>query len=229
MSEVGNAIKDIIERLAGPYDISMFLKEQREFIEHHLDYLFRTFEGNACSHDKTRTIMGRLERFFESGVEIEFNYKEEYTYHMPKIILTTHDEIIVAYHALEYLFYGNPKKYLPLITEYSKKVLNDSSQDELTTLRAENAQLKANHVDVVNRLRLFTQRDDLPVDRIPAYREIVRLQAENERLIAAGDRMYCIMKQMDRDALIPPVYDDAIKRGLKQWSDAAKAEQQTGE
>lgn len=123
--KVSEAIKSIIERLAGPYDPSLFLKEQEEFITHHLDYLFSTYEGSACSHDKTRTIIGRLTRFFESGVEIEFNYNEEYRYHMPKIILKTHEKIINAYKALESLFYGNPTKYLALLIDVSKEKLND--------------------------------------------------------------------------------------------------------
>lgn len=114
------AIKDLINRLAGPYEPSRFIREQEKFVSHHLDYLFRTYEGNACSHDKTRTIIGRLKLFFESGVEIEFNYNEEYTYHMPKVILKEHEKIMEAYHALENLFYGNPIKYLSFLTSLAK-------------------------------------------------------------------------------------------------------------
>ncbi|MGZ8317529.1 MAG: hypothetical protein ACXWVD_00370 [Telluria sp.] len=36
---------------------------------------------------------------------------------------------------------------------------------------------KANHDNLVARCALLSQRDDLPVDRLPAYRELVRLQA----------------------------------------------------
>lgn len=42
---------------------------------------------------------------------------------------------------------------------------------------------KSNHDDLVKRCALLREREDLPVDRIPAYNELVRLRAENERLI----------------------------------------------
>lgn len=38
--------------------------------------------------------------------------------------------------------------------------------------------LEANNRDLVNRNRLLRQRSDLPVDRIPAHQEMVRLQEE---------------------------------------------------
>lgn len=37
---------------------------------------------------------------------------------------------------------------------------------------------KANHADQVARCALLRERPDLPVDRLPAYRELARLQAE---------------------------------------------------
>lgn len=42
---------------------------------------------------------------------------------------------------------------------------------------AERDQWKAQHADMVKRCALLRERDDLPVDRIPAYEELVRLQA----------------------------------------------------
>ncbi len=41
---------------------------------------------------------------------------------------------------------------------------------------------KANHADMVSRCALLSQRPDVPVDRIPAYRELIRLQEENREL-----------------------------------------------
>lgn len=40
----------------------------------------------------------------------------------------------------------------------------------------------ANHKNLAERLRLFTQRHDLPVDRLPAYQHLIQLQEENSRL-----------------------------------------------
>ena len=36
--------------------------------------------------------------------------------------------------------------------------------------------VQANHKNMVDRCALLSQREDLPVDRIPAYEELVRLQ-----------------------------------------------------
>jgi hypothetical protein len=41
---------------------------------------------------------------------------------------------------------------------------------------------KANHKDMVSRCALLSQRPDVPVDRIPAYRELIHLQEENRAL-----------------------------------------------
>lgn len=41
---------------------------------------------------------------------------------------------------------------------------------------------KANHDNVMNKLRLFTQRKDLPVDRLPAYKYVIKLEKENKEL-----------------------------------------------
>lgn len=57
--------------------------------------------------------------------------------------------------------------------EYAKRrgIVNDESP-------ATAAHWKANHDNVVAKLRLFTQRNDLPVDRLPAYEYVLRLERE---------------------------------------------------
>jgi hypothetical protein len=40
------------------------------------------------------------------------------------------------------------------------------------------AHVQANHADMVQRAALLRERPDLPIDRLPAYRELVRLQDE---------------------------------------------------
>lgn len=49
-------------------------------------------------------------------------------------------------------------------------------------LMAQVQQWRANHADMVARAALLMQRPDLPVDRLPAYREMERLQSENAAL-----------------------------------------------
>jgi Lar family restriction alleviation protein len=51
--------------------------------------------------------------------------------------------------------------------------------------QAEIEQWKANHADVVARNRILSQREDLPVDRLPAHKELERSQARVKELEAA--------------------------------------------
>ncbi len=53
----------------------------------------------------------------------------------------------------------------------------------------------SNHDNLAARLAVFTQREDLPVDRIPAYRELVRLQEENEALHKNNLRLILSLKR----------------------------------
>jgi DNA repair exonuclease SbcCD ATPase subunit len=50
--------------------------------------------------------------------------------------------------------------------------------DELSKVQADRDHWKANHDQMVARKALLEQRPDLPVDRIPAYKEMERLQSE---------------------------------------------------
>lgn len=51
---------------------------------------------------------------------------------------------------------------------------------------AQVAEWKANHADMVKRCAILRERDDLPVDRLPAYRELVRLQEAARATPAVG-------------------------------------------
>jgi hypothetical protein len=87
-------------------------------LEKHFDFWFEKIEGPACCADKTRTIIRKLISFYEDGVEIEFDYNQEYTFQLPEIIFKTHDEIISFYEALKSLSYGNPEKYLQELLKF---------------------------------------------------------------------------------------------------------------
>lgn len=52
-------------------------------------------------------------------------------------------------------------------------------------LRVEVQHWKANHTDMVNRAAILAQREDLPVDRLPAFSEMARLQARVAELTTA--------------------------------------------
>lgn len=89
-----------------------FIYTNYNFINNHFCKLFTTYEGSPFSADKSRTVVLQLLMFYEKGEKIEFDYSAEYTYHLPKKIFKTHDEIIEFYQGLKSLLYGNPQKYL---------------------------------------------------------------------------------------------------------------------
>lgn len=62
----------------------------------------------------------------------------------------------------------------------------EKADRRIAELEAEVAHWKANHADIVKRKALLEQRPDLPVDRIPAYREMERLQAFERSTLAAS-------------------------------------------
>lgn len=81
-------------------------------IEHHYQNLIRKAEGFACCADKSRTIISRLVRFFTNGEKIEFDFRGEYTYHLPTKVFTTHDEIVEFFHGLHEFHYGSSERYI---------------------------------------------------------------------------------------------------------------------
>ena len=89
-----------------------FLMTQSQFIERHFEKMINRKDGFGCCADKSRTIMKRLIQFYTDGTEIVFNYDAEYTFHLPKNVFTTHDEIIEFYTALKQLYYGNHESYV---------------------------------------------------------------------------------------------------------------------
>lgn len=93
-------------------DDLVFLYQHGSYFKSHFCKLFEQYEGFSCSADKARTILRALESFFIIGKEIQFDYSGEYTYHLPKKILSNHKEILDFYYGLTYLYFGNPVKYI---------------------------------------------------------------------------------------------------------------------
>ncbi len=65
--------------------------------------------------------------------------------------------------------------------------LADAAQKERDDLRAQLAHWKSNHDQLAARCAILRERDDLPVDRLPAYRELVRLQEASPQLARPAD------------------------------------------
>lgn len=92
-------------------DVAFIYKHSR-YLDNHFRGLYERIEGFTCCADKSRTVINRLVKFYRTGVRIEFDSNEEYTYHHPKTILNNHDDIVMFYEGLKSLLYGNPDKYL---------------------------------------------------------------------------------------------------------------------
>jgi hypothetical protein len=99
----------------------IFILQNSQYIDRHFAKLFINIEGSACSSDKSRTIVRALIHFFKNGEKINFNYEQEYTYHLPKKIFKDHDSILEHYEGLKQLYYGNPEKYLNSILKLKGK------------------------------------------------------------------------------------------------------------
>lgn len=111
-------LKGMIQNtFGGCYADIEFILLNSQFIKRHFVRLIEKVEGHACCADKSTAIINELIRFYETGQEIVWNYEQKYTYHMPKKIFTTHQDIISFYQSLVNLFYGNPTAY---IKEYEK-------------------------------------------------------------------------------------------------------------
>lgn len=106
-----NFISGFLSTITENQHVKMIFKNYH-FIDRHLCALFEKHEGSACSADKSRTIINRLLNFYSTGKIIEFNYEVEYTYHLPKKILTNHKDIINFCEGLRNLLHGKPDKYI---------------------------------------------------------------------------------------------------------------------
>ena len=69
---------------------------------------------------------------------------------------------------------------------------------QLAEAQSSEAHWRANHDNVVRKLRFFTQRDDLPVDRLQAYEYVLELekqlaeaQARNAQVLSVAEKMRC--------------------------------------
>lgn len=86
-----------------------------DFFNRHFESLFQKYEGNACCCDKSNKIIRSIYEFLKTGNQIEFDYNQKYTFHLPKRILNNHDEIIFAYKAIKSLLFGRGEKYIEYI------------------------------------------------------------------------------------------------------------------
>lgn len=88
-----------------------FIFERYDFLKNHLCALFSQFEGRGCSADKARTVISSLINFYLSGEEIKWNFNQEYTYGLPKVIMQDHQSVVSYFEAIRNLYYGQSSDY----------------------------------------------------------------------------------------------------------------------
>lgn len=99
---------------------AVFLLNQYAFVDAHFTALIKQYEGWACSADKVRTITNRLLKHLVLGTPIEWNYNQEYTYHLPKEIFTTQEQVIEFFDSLYFFYYGRSDKFLAFMEKLPK-------------------------------------------------------------------------------------------------------------
>lgn len=93
----------------------VFIYQNYNFLDNHIEKLFIMYEGTPCSADKSRSTINNLIQFYLTGKNIDYDYTAEYTYHLPSKILKKHVDIIGFYTALKKLYYGDNKEYLKML------------------------------------------------------------------------------------------------------------------
>lgn len=118
-------LKGLIQTEISRKERIKFLLLHSKFIENQFNKIIVDVEGSACSSDKSRTIMKRLYLWFNEDIRIYWDYDGEYTFHLPKKVFTTHDDVVSFYESIENLYYGNYKKYLIELKKIMSKLENE--------------------------------------------------------------------------------------------------------
>lgn len=111
---MGNLLDGLLaQELCSPE--AQFLFRRGEFVESHFRRQIELYEGSTCCADKTGAIIEVLLNFFRTGQLIEFDYEQQYTYHLPKKVFTTHESIVGFFYALRKMYHGQADDYLAAI------------------------------------------------------------------------------------------------------------------
>lgn len=106
-----------------------FLLKEYDFIKRHIKNVFQEQEGISCCVDKTLSVMRALMGYYTKAKEIEFNYNAEYTFHLPKRVLKTQEDILEFFEAVYSLHYGRPEKFIQQIEGFRITAENDTQQE----------------------------------------------------------------------------------------------------
>lgn len=101
-----------------------FVFRHADFLDTHFKTLFDKLEGPACCADKSRWAVRALARSFISGQPIVIDLTQEYTYHLPSLTFTDHEQIVEFFDGLYRLYYGKPEPYLTAMLRLRTRVAN---------------------------------------------------------------------------------------------------------
>lgn len=109
---IGEAIDGFLAAAIPTSEAARFLMREQAFVERHFRRMIAQIEGSSCSADKAYAVMRGLFHFLVHGERIVFDASEQYTFHHPKVIFTTHEQIVGFFEALRELYYARPERYI---------------------------------------------------------------------------------------------------------------------
>jgi hypothetical protein len=97
-----------------------FLFKNSEFVKRHVRRLIEKYEGSMCCADKTRSVLCAFLGFLKTGKPIVWDYRQEYTFHLPNRVFTDHASTIEYLGSLAPLMSGDPGPYLNALLSIQK-------------------------------------------------------------------------------------------------------------
>lgn len=97
---------------------AIWILENSVFISNYLKKIFIDKEGLSCSSDKARTVINALFKYYAFNQEIIFNYDSEFTFHLPKKVLMSQNDICDFFVAVMNIYYGNLQPYEDFLARY---------------------------------------------------------------------------------------------------------------
>ena len=96
---------------------AIFLLTNYDYCENHFEKILEVKEGSACCADKSRFIARSLANLFIKNKPIVIDYDQEYTFHLPKEIFTTQEEILDFFDAIMRLYYADSVRYIKFLNK----------------------------------------------------------------------------------------------------------------
>lgn len=97
-----------------------FLFKNCGFVEDHVRRLIEKYEGIGRCSDKTGSVLSGILRYLKTGQTIQWNYDQEYTFHLPKKVFVEHASTIQYFWSLLHLMSGNPEPYMHALLAVQK-------------------------------------------------------------------------------------------------------------